>query len=236
MAYEPSLERTDIVDALCMEIAELVGMLSSQAPLSTNPTLRRELRVRTIYSSSRASSRANSNSVIPSLTGTAGRDVSGRRCSCRGGVRYWPGCLSSPPSGGGRRATTRHWRVLVQAVHVRASSNSCLRRSENRFFRTRSQRAQRKWIAPVLSLSSVTTRGLPSRSSRSILAARSGAQSAWSRSSKKKASSNARAVLGRAYGVVRFPGPKVRVRPRIGAETPLLHNEPLLLRKEGVRR
>ena len=51
MAYEPSFERTDVIDALCMEIAELVGMLSPQAPLSTNPTLRRELRIRTIYSS-----------------------------------------------------------------------------------------------------------------------------------------------------------------------------------------
>ena len=51
MAYEPSFERTDVIDALCMEIAELVGMLSPQAPLSTSPTLRRELRIQTIYSS-----------------------------------------------------------------------------------------------------------------------------------------------------------------------------------------
>ena len=51
MAYESSFERTDVIDALCMEIAELVGMLSPQAPLSTSPTLRRELRIRTIYSS-----------------------------------------------------------------------------------------------------------------------------------------------------------------------------------------
>ena len=51
MAYEPSFERTDRIDALCMEIAELVGMLSPQAPLSTSPTLRRELRIQTIYSS-----------------------------------------------------------------------------------------------------------------------------------------------------------------------------------------
>ena len=51
MAYEPSFERTDTIDALCMEIAELVGMLSPQAPLSTSPTLRRELRIQTIYSS-----------------------------------------------------------------------------------------------------------------------------------------------------------------------------------------
>ena len=51
MAYEPSFERTDLIDALCMEIAELVGMLSPQAPLSTSPTLRWELRIQTIYSS-----------------------------------------------------------------------------------------------------------------------------------------------------------------------------------------
>ena len=51
MPYEPSFERTDAIDALCMEIAELVGMLSPQAPLSTSPTLRRQLRIQTIYSS-----------------------------------------------------------------------------------------------------------------------------------------------------------------------------------------
>lgn len=51
MLYEPSFERTDVIDALCMEIAELVGMLSPQTPLSTSPTLRRELRIQTIYSS-----------------------------------------------------------------------------------------------------------------------------------------------------------------------------------------
>ena len=51
MAYEPSFKRTDVIDALCMEIAELVGMLSPQAPLSTSPTVRRELRIQTIYSS-----------------------------------------------------------------------------------------------------------------------------------------------------------------------------------------
>ena len=51
MAYEPSFKRSDVIDALCMEIAELVGTLSPQAPLSTSPTLRRELRIQTIYSS-----------------------------------------------------------------------------------------------------------------------------------------------------------------------------------------
>ena len=51
MAYEPSFKRSDVIDALCIEIAELVGTLSPQAPLSTSPTLRRELRIQTIYSS-----------------------------------------------------------------------------------------------------------------------------------------------------------------------------------------
>lgn len=51
MAYEPPFERTDAIDAFCMEIAELVGMLSPQAPLATNPALHRELRIQTIYSS-----------------------------------------------------------------------------------------------------------------------------------------------------------------------------------------
>ena len=51
MAYEPPFKRSDVIDALCIEIAELVGTLSPQAPLSTSPTLRRELRIQTIYSS-----------------------------------------------------------------------------------------------------------------------------------------------------------------------------------------
>ena len=51
MAYEPPFERNDRIDALCMEIAELVGMLSPQAPLAKSPTLHRELRIKTIHSS-----------------------------------------------------------------------------------------------------------------------------------------------------------------------------------------
>lgn len=51
MACEPPFERTDAIDALCMEIAELVGVLSPQAPLATNPALRRELSIQTICSS-----------------------------------------------------------------------------------------------------------------------------------------------------------------------------------------
>lgn len=51
MAYEPPLQRNDAIDSLCMEIAELVGMLSPQAPLAKSPTLHRELRIQTIRSS-----------------------------------------------------------------------------------------------------------------------------------------------------------------------------------------
>lgn len=51
MAYEPPLQRNDAIDSLCMEIAELVGMLSPQAPLAKSLTLHRELRIRTIHSS-----------------------------------------------------------------------------------------------------------------------------------------------------------------------------------------
>ena len=45
MAYEPPFQRNDAIDSLCMEIAELVGMLSPQAPLAKSPTLHRELRI-----------------------------------------------------------------------------------------------------------------------------------------------------------------------------------------------
>lgn len=51
MPYEPPFERNDRIDALCMEIAELVGSLSPQAPLAKSPTLHRELRIKTIHSS-----------------------------------------------------------------------------------------------------------------------------------------------------------------------------------------
>ena len=51
MAYEPPFQRNDAIDSLCMEIAELVGMLSPQAPLAKSPTLHRELRIKTIHSS-----------------------------------------------------------------------------------------------------------------------------------------------------------------------------------------
>lgn len=51
MPLEPSFERNDAIDALCMEIAELVGMLTPHAPLATSPTLHRKLRIETIHSS-----------------------------------------------------------------------------------------------------------------------------------------------------------------------------------------
>ena len=51
MAYEPPFQRNDAIDSLCMEIAELVGMLSPQAPLAKSSTLHRELRIKTIHSS-----------------------------------------------------------------------------------------------------------------------------------------------------------------------------------------
>ena len=51
MPYEPPFERNDRIDSLCMEIAELVGMISPQAPLTNSPTLHRELRIKTIHSS-----------------------------------------------------------------------------------------------------------------------------------------------------------------------------------------
>lgn len=51
MAYEPPFRRNDAIDSLCMEIAELVGMLSPQAPLAKSPTLHRKLRIKSIHSS-----------------------------------------------------------------------------------------------------------------------------------------------------------------------------------------
>lgn len=51
MAYEPPFTRTQRVDDLCMEIAELVGMINPQADLARSRTLHRELRIKTIHSS-----------------------------------------------------------------------------------------------------------------------------------------------------------------------------------------
>lgn len=51
MPYEPPFKRSDAIDTLSMEIAELVGMISPSAPLAKSPTLHRELRIKTIHSS-----------------------------------------------------------------------------------------------------------------------------------------------------------------------------------------
>lgn len=51
MTYEPPFERNNRIDELCMEIAELVGMVSPQAELVKSPILHRKLRIRTIHSS-----------------------------------------------------------------------------------------------------------------------------------------------------------------------------------------
>lgn len=51
MSYEPPFSRNNRIDALCMEIAELVGMISPQAEFSKSPTLHRKLRIQTIHSS-----------------------------------------------------------------------------------------------------------------------------------------------------------------------------------------
>lgn len=51
MGYEPPFVKTPEIDNLCMEVAELVGMLHPVTRLNTSPTLHRELRIRTISSS-----------------------------------------------------------------------------------------------------------------------------------------------------------------------------------------
>lgn len=51
MGYEPPFNRTAKSDNLCMEIAELVGALNPKGDLASNPTLHRELRIKTIHSS-----------------------------------------------------------------------------------------------------------------------------------------------------------------------------------------
>jgi len=51
MTYQPPFKRNDRIDSLCMEIAELVGMLAPEAPLAKSPTLHQKLRIKTIHSS-----------------------------------------------------------------------------------------------------------------------------------------------------------------------------------------
>lgn len=45
MAYKPPFEQTTEISNLCLEIAELVGMLHPNSELSTSPTLHRKLRI-----------------------------------------------------------------------------------------------------------------------------------------------------------------------------------------------
>lgn len=51
MPYEPPFQTNAEIDALCMEIAELVGAFTAASGLSTSPRLHRKLRIRTIRSS-----------------------------------------------------------------------------------------------------------------------------------------------------------------------------------------
>lgn len=292
MAYEPSFERTDVIDALCMEIAELVGMLSPQAPLSTSPTLRRELRIQTIYSSlviegNKLDERAVSAIIdgkrvlgdrrdilevenaraaydlIPELdphslvdllrvhrvmmgglVPDAGRFRSGNVGVFNGdtlihagtpaayvpevmdGLFEWLRATRMHPllvscifhfefefchpfsDGNGRMGRLWHtlllsrWRPVlawvpiesairrrqadyyealaarVRPVRVNVSWSLCSKQSGKPYVRTRGQRVRQTRSAPVRSLSSVTTRGQPSPSSRSTSDVRRGAPSA----------------------------------------------------------
>lgn len=51
MPYEPPLTLTSEILGMCSEIAEMVGSLGSLSNLQKNPTLHRELRIKTIHSS-----------------------------------------------------------------------------------------------------------------------------------------------------------------------------------------
>lgn len=51
MGYQPPFMITNEINELCVEIAELVGMVHRDATLATSPTLHRELRIHTIRSS-----------------------------------------------------------------------------------------------------------------------------------------------------------------------------------------
>lgn len=51
MSYEPPFTITDAISTLCIDIAEMVGRLSPDSGLSTDPTLHRKLRIRSIHSS-----------------------------------------------------------------------------------------------------------------------------------------------------------------------------------------
>ncbi len=53
MAYEPSFDRDWTLTTRCMEIAELVGMLSPLRHSADQPDAASELRIQTIYSLAR---------------------------------------------------------------------------------------------------------------------------------------------------------------------------------------
>ncbi len=67
MAYEPPFEQTTEISNLCMEIAELVGMIHPASELSTSPTLHRELRIRTIRSSLMIEGNALSEEAVTAI-------------------------------------------------------------------------------------------------------------------------------------------------------------------------
>ena len=72
MGYEPPFERTPEIDDLCMEIAELVGMLHPASGLGTSPTLHRELRIRTIRSSLMIEGNTLSEEAVTAITDPQG--------------------------------------------------------------------------------------------------------------------------------------------------------------------
>lgn len=51
MSYKPPFEITEEISSLCIEIAEMVGRLSTNASMQSDPVLHRELRIKTIHSS-----------------------------------------------------------------------------------------------------------------------------------------------------------------------------------------
>ena len=142
--------------------------------------------------SPRAFSTSSSSSATPFLTGMAGRDGSGTHYCCRGGVRCWPGCRSSPRSGGGRRTTTRPWRVLVRPVRVNVSWSLCSKQSGKPYVRTRGQRVQRTRSAPARSLPRDNPSSPPVTQLSQYLGRSAERRAPQSHSSKKKACSNVR--------------------------------------------
>ena len=76
MGYEPPFNHASASDSLCMEIAELVGSVSSTSELSTSPILHRRLRIRTIHSSLLIEGNALSEDEV--LAVLDGRRVLGR--------------------------------------------------------------------------------------------------------------------------------------------------------------